>query len=176
MPMPLPMPMQQRAPAFFSQLGAPPGLEMYYADAAPPREAQVEDGAHAAVVPYAPERKRSAPREWEPLQPARVVRSGFDDASAEYMISALDPVRTAAHSGAAGSLLIPAACAPLPQSVCSTVVTHEELVVDTGPDWSYLAHLSAHELAMLPACAEMAHDAHEPYDAEMQPVRAAALC
>ena len=54
----------------------------------------------------------------------------------------------------------------------STLVTHEELVMDTAPDWSYLAHLSARERQMLPACAETAHDELMPYNAELHPVRA----
>lgn len=51
-------------------------------------------------------------------------------------------------------------------------MTHEEMVVDTAPDWSYLAHLGASERLMLPESAATAHDPREPYDAELQPVRA----
>jgi hypothetical protein len=56
--------------------------------------------------------------------------------------------------------------------VTTTVVTHEEVMADVAPDWSYLAHLSAYERQMLPASAAEAHDERMPYDAELQPVRA----
>ena len=74
---------------------------------------------------------------------------------------------TGADAGAAPS----PTCVAQP-GVAATVVTHEELVVDAAPDWSYLAHLTASERQMLPACAATAHDYLEPYDAELQPVRA----
>ena len=46
---------------------------------------------------------------------------------------------------------------------------------DAAMGWSLLAHLSAREREMLPAYAATAHDAFQPYDAELHPVRAAGV-
>lgn len=169
-------------PGFFAQLGPPPGLEMYYGAGGVARQDHMAVDL-AALVPYAPaSRKRAAEDDWQPVErPARVFRSVYDTAADQHMDPAFDQVRLFCVAAPFSPLIharkrILTAARHLPPAtqlgVTSTIVTHEELVMDTAPDWSYLAHLSARERQMLPASAETAHDTLLPYDAEMHPVRA----
>ena len=100
-----PLPLRRGPPGFFAQLGAPPGLEMYYSGTAAPRHEQMAADA-AALVPCAPSRKRRAPADWAAAeQPARVIRSSYDTASADHMDVAFDLVRRRASPRPARPLI-----------------------------------------------------------------------
>ena len=83
---PLPQPMQRAH--FFTQLGPPPGLAMYYGSGGPctaqPSQEHMAVDAAPLVPAAAPGRKRVVPEEWVTVErPPRVYR-GFDEADMAY--------------------------------------------------------------------------------------------